>query len=48
MGLAMSKTLKKTKAEDIETEPDAWQRFEHAVDAAVKTDPKPRKNPVTK
>ena len=26
----------------IETCPDAWDRFEHAVDAAVKSGPKPK------
>lgn len=36
------KPLKKRKAEEIETEPGAWERFEHAVDAAVKSGPKHR------
>jgi len=42
MNLAMAKTPKKPKMEVIETEPDAWERFEHAVDAAVKSGPKHR------
>ena len=33
---------KAPKPEDIETEPGAWDRFEHAVDAAVKSGPKHR------
>jgi hypothetical protein len=32
----------KPKPEEIETEPGAWERFEHAVDAAVKSGPKHR------
>ena len=33
---------KQPKPEDIETDPGAWDRFEHAVDAAVKSGPKHR------
>ncbi len=33
---------KKSKPEEIDTEPGAWERFEHAVDAAVKSGPKHR------
>ncbi len=38
----MAKPFKKPKSEEIETEPGAWERFEHAVDAAVKSGPKHR------
>ncbi len=38
----MAKPPKKPKPEEIETEPGAWERFEHAVDAAVKSGPKHR------
>ena len=38
----MAKSLKKPKLEEVETEPDGWERFEHAVDAAVKSGPKHR------
>jgi len=31
-----------SKAEEIELVPDAWARFERAVDAAVKSGPKHR------
>ena len=41
-GSAMAKSPKKPKVEEIETEPGAWERFEHAVDAAVKSGPKHR------
>ena len=33
---------KPKKPEEIETDPGAWDRFEHAVDAAVKSGPKHR------
>jgi len=36
------KPSKKPKPEEIETDPGAWERFEHAVDAAVKSGPKPK------
>ena len=39
----MVKPPKKPKPEEIETDPGAWERFEHAVDAAVKSGPKHRK-----
>ena len=38
----MTKPPKKPKPKDIETKPGAWGRFEHAVDAAVKSGPKHR------
>jgi len=38
---------KKLKPEEIETEPGAWERFEHAVDAAVKGGPKHRRGKPT-
>ena len=38
----MAKPPKKPKPEEIEPEPGAWERFEHAVDAAVKSGPKHR------
>ena len=41
----MAKPPEKPKPEDIETEPGAWERFEHAVDAAVKSGPKHRVAP---
>ena len=41
----MLKSPKKLKSKDIETEPGAWNRFEHAVDAAVKSGPKHRTPP---
>ena len=33
------------KAEDIEIDPDAWERFEHAVDVVIKSGPKHRQAP---
>ena len=36
------KSPKKPKPEEIETDPGAWDRFEHAVDAAAKSGPKHR------
>jgi len=33
---------KKSVSKDIELEPDGWQRFERAVDAAIKSGPKHR------
>jgi len=41
----MAKPSKKPKPEEIETDPGAWDRFKHAVDAAVKSGPKHRKSP---
>jgi hypothetical protein len=38
----MAKTPKKPKPEDIETVPDAWERFERAVDTVTRTPPKPK------
>ena len=38
----MAKSPKKSEPDEIETEPGAWDRFEHAVDAAVKSGPKHR------
>ena len=38
----MAKPPKKPKPEEIETAPNGWERFEHAVDAAVKSGPKHR------
>ena len=43
--MAMAKPPKKPKPKEIETEPGAWERFEHAVDAAVKSGPKHRMAP---
>ncbi len=40
----MAKPPKKPKLKDIETEPGECERFEHAVDAAVKSGPKHRKS----
>ncbi len=37
-----SKKPKREKPKEIETDPGAWERFEHAVDAAVKSGPKHR------
>ena len=45
---AKPKTDKRPKPEEIETEPDGWDRFEHAVDAAAKSGPKHRKKPAPK
>jgi hypothetical protein len=42
----MAKKPQSEKPEDIETEPGAWERFEHAVDAAVKSGPKHRSKSV--
>ena len=39
----MSNTPKKPKPKEIETEPDAWERFENAVEVLTHTPPKPRK-----
>jgi len=41
----MTKKTKKAKSEEIETRPDGWERFESAVDAAVKSGPKHREAP---
>jgi hypothetical protein len=32
----------KPKPDEIELRPDGWERFEKAVDAAVKSGPKPK------
>jgi hypothetical protein len=37
-----SKQTKRDKLEEVETDPGAWERFEHAVDAAAKSGPKHR------
>jgi hypothetical protein len=37
-----SKSKPSSKAEDIEIEPDAWERFERAVDVVIKSGPKHR------
>lgn len=37
-----SKQRKAKEAEPVELEPDAWARFEHAVDVVVKSPPKHR------
>jgi hypothetical protein len=39
---------KTPKTKDVELQPDAWSRFERAVDAAVKSGPKHREKPKTK
>ena len=44
----MAKPSKKPKLKDVETDPGAWDRFEHAVDAAVKSGPKHRNKPTEK
>ncbi len=44
----MAKPPKKPKPEEVETDPGAWERFEHAVDAAVKSGPKHRTPPKPK
>lgn len=44
----MSKKRKGEKPEDIETVPDSWERFERAVDAAIKSGPKHREAPSPK
>ena len=36
------KPVRRKEAEAVETDPGAWDRFEHAVDAAVKSGPKHR------
>ena len=41
----MTKPPKKPKPEEIETDPGAQERFEHAVDAAIKSGPKHRVSP---
>lgn len=38
--MVMAKPPKKPKDEDIEVAPDAWERFERAVDSITKTPPK--------
>lgn len=43
----MAKNLKSKKPED-EIEPDAWERFERAVDVALKTPPMHREAPKAK
>jgi len=37
-----------SKVEDVDVFPDAWERFEHAVDAAVKSGPMHRQRPIVK
>lgn len=37
--MAKSPQKPKQKPEEIETVPDAWERFERAVDVALKTPP---------
>lgn len=37
----MAKTPKKEKPEDIETEPDAWERFQKTMDKIVPPKRKP-------
>ena len=41
----MAKTPKKKdqKPEEIEIEPGAWERFDRAIDSAIKGGPKPKK-----
>jgi len=41
----MAKSPKKPKLEEVETDPGGWDRFKHAVDAAVKSGPKHRTSP---
>jgi hypothetical protein len=36
------------KQKEIELEPDAWQRFERAVDVVSKSPPQPRTKPTPK
>ena len=38
----MSKPPKKPNPKEIETEPDAWERFERAVGILAHTPPKPK------
>jgi len=33
------------KAQDLEIDPDAWERFERAVDVALKSGPQHRQRP---
>jgi hypothetical protein len=40
--------IKKSPAKEIELEPDAWQRFERAVDVVVKSPPQHREKPKRK
>lgn len=44
----MAKIPKKPKPEDIETVPDAWERFERAIDVVAKSPPKPAAKPKSK
>ena len=39
----MSKRPSKPKPEEVETEPDVWDRFKNVVDVLAHTPPKPRK-----
>lgn len=42
--MALSRQQQGRKREqEMDARPDAWERFEHAVDAAVKAGPKHRK-----
>lgn len=34
---------RKPTEKDVETEPDAWERFERAVDVVAKSKPRPKK-----
>jgi hypothetical protein len=43
-----TKSKSPDKANDLEILPDAWERFERAVDAAVKSGPKHRVTPKAK
>ena len=38
----MAKPPKKPKPEEIETEPDAWDRFQRTMDEIVPPKPKPK------
>ena len=40
--------MKKPTAKDVEFEPDAWQRFERAVDVVAKSPPQHRVKPKAK
>ncbi len=45
---AMAKPPKKTKPEEIETEPDAWERFEKTIGKIVPPKQKPKPKPKLK
>jgi hypothetical protein len=40
--MARARTGKAQPSDDVELRPDGWERFEKAVDAAVKSGPKRR------